>query len=183
MQDSDLLLLRRIAQQRDVGAFEALYEMYRRRLGAFIYRIVQDPAAGEEIYNDVMMAVWSKAASYNGKSKLSTWIFAIAYRQGLNRLRGQRSHCELDESSLGSKDEAGDFEQQQLVRIALLRLSPEHRMVIELSYYQGYNYREIGEIAGCPENTVKTRMFHARRHMRAILAEIGGAGQVEENAL
>ena len=72
MQDSDLLLLRRIAQQRDVGAFEALYEMYRRRLGAFIYRIVQDPAAGEEIYNDVMMAVWSKAASYNGKSKLST---------------------------------------------------------------------------------------------------------------
>ena len=56
---------------------------------------------------------------------------------------------------------------------ALIALSPEHRAVIELTYYEGCTYREIAAIVGCPIDTVKTRMFHARRRLKALLADRG----------
>ena len=56
---------------------------------------------------------------------------------------------------------------------ALMSLSREHRAVIELTYYEGCSYREIAAILGCPVDTVKTRMFHARRHLKSLLADRG----------
>ena len=180
VEDDDRTLIRRIADGRDVDAFERLYHAYRKRLGPFTFRIVRDAAANEEVFNDVMLTVWRKAETYNGTSKVSTWIFSIAYRQCLKALRGRARTAEDSEAPEASVDERGAFEQSDLVRHALTRLSPEHRLVIELSYFQGNNYREIAAIADCPENTVKTRVFHARRRLKEIVAELGEPAATEK---
>ena len=125
--------------------------------------------------------VWNRAARYNGQSKVSTWIFAIAYRKALKALH--RLHPEM-----GGDVEADDFEaaepgpEQQAVRRqlheALLRaldgLSPQHRAVVDLTYFQGMGYREIAAIVDCPVDTVKTRAFYARRRLKLLLG--GHAG-------
>ncbi len=56
---------------------------------------------------------------------------------------------------------------------AIGALSPEQRAVVELTFYRGFSYREVAEIVGCPVNTVKTRMFHARRRLSQLLPEFG----------
>ena len=176
----DRSLIRRIADGRDVDAFERLYHAYRQRLGPFTFRIVRDAAANEEVFNDVMLTVWRKSHTYNGQSKVSTWIFSIAYRQCLKALRGRSQLAEETEAPEASIDERGALERSDLVGHALTRLSPEHRLVIELSYFQGNNYREIAAIADCPENTVKTRVFHARRRLKEIVAELGEPAATEK---
>lgn len=171
--EEDRSLIGRIAAARDVAAFEALYESYRRRLGPFMFRIVRDSAANEEAFNDVMLTVWQKASSYNGQSRVSTWIFGIAYRHCLKCLRGMQKGGETTTlpEDLPSRD--GRLDERDLVAHALTRLTDEHRMVIELSYFQGHTYQEIAAIADCPENTVKTRVFHARRRLKTIMSELG----------
>ncbi len=171
--------MQRIARKRDAGAFERLYHHYRDRLGPFIFRVVRDPGANEEVFNDVMLAVWRKGSQYNGTARVSTWIFAIAYRQCLKKLRDRRPFEELGEHHLSGPDEERGREQRDLVRRALEQLSPEHRMVIELSYFQGNKYEEIAAIAGCPANTIKTRMFHARRRLKEIMENLGETSPAE----
>ena len=174
-------LIERVATARDTVAFERLYHDYRRRLGPFVYRIVRDASANDEVFNDVMLAVWRNAASFSGKSKVSTWVFGIAYRQCLKHLRGRKATVELDESMHDSVDDRETIERRDLVVQALAGLSPEQRLVIELSYFQGNTYGEIAEIAACPENTIKTRVFHARRRLKAIMAELGERAPAEEH--
>ena len=180
----DRALLARIAGARDAAAFERLYHSYRRRLGPFTYRIVRDAAANEEVFNDVMLTVWRKAGTYSGTSKVSTWIFAIAYRQCLKALRNRPDTVGLDGLDEPGRDESPARERRDLVAVALAQLSPEHRLVIELSYFQGNTYQEIAAIAACPESTVKTRVFYARRKLKEImgtLGETGVAGGQQEN--
>ena len=173
-------LIARVANARDTAAFERLYHDYRRRLGPFVYRIVRDASTNDEVFNDVMLAVWRNAASFSGKSKVSTWVFGIAYRQCLKHLRGRKAMVELDESMHDSVDDRESIERRDLVVRALAGLSPEQRLVIELSYFQGNTYGEIAEIAECPENTIKTRVFHARRRLKAIMTELGERAPAED---
>ena len=171
--DDDRALIARIAANRDTGAFERLYHDYRRRLGPFMYRFVNDPGANEESFNDIMLTVWNKASAYNGNSKVSTWIFSIAYRQCLKTLRSARKNQATEPLPDNLVAESGGADSQDLVSNALSQLSAEHRLVIELSYFVGHTYQEIAEIADCPENTVKTRVFHARRRLKNIMRELG----------
>ncbi len=166
-------LISRIAGERDMDALEQLYQSYRERLGPFLFRIVRDESANEEVFNDVMMTVWLKADQYQGGSKVSTWIYAIAYRQCLKSLRSKRhdkNTVELPADLTASPDGADN---REMVAKALAGLSEDHRMAIELSYFVGCTYREIADIAGCPESTVKTRVFHARQKLKQILSEMG----------
>ena len=169
-QDSvDRNLLQKITHG-DREAFEALYHHYRRALGPFIFRILRDRLLGEEVFNDVMFAVWDRPQAFNGTSKVSTWIFSIAYRKCLYSLR-QRPTATSGEAVEGSHSEFASFERKDLIRRALEHLSPEQRLVIEMSYFSGANYEEIATVAGCPVNTIKTRMYHARRRLRTIVEE------------
>ena len=167
-------LLHRIASQ-DQYAFEVLYRIYYRRLTRFLDRITRRPHANEEVLDDTMFAVWCKAATFNGTSQVSTWIFAIAYRMALKALKRDRAWTQrlLDdgEPDAAPSPEAALIEGESRSRIKrlLAELSPEQRAVIELTYYHGCAYKEIAEIVGCPVDTVKTRMFHARRKLRAVL--------------
>jgi RNA polymerase sigma-70 factor (ECF subfamily) len=167
-------LLERV-KARDVDAFERLYRLYQPRLARFLINLVRRPQLVEEVLDDVMMVVWQTAGSFRGTSKLSTWIFAIAYRKALKARARWPDPVEDDgRDARVSSDAAPDAElERSRVRGALVTamgdLSPEQRAVVDLTYFHGLGYREIAEILSCPVDTVKTRMLHARRRLKQAL--------------
>ena len=178
----DLDLLRRTAAH-DREAFESLYHEYHHRLARFLTRMTRRPELAEEIINDTMWIVWQRAGEFRGSSRVSTWVMGIAYRRALKAFR--RASVQLvsvDHEALdvvAPDDVSANAEGSQrfeLLSQALAELPLEQRLVIELTYYLGHSCAEIAEIVDCPVNTVKTRMFHARRKLRTRLPELcGGA--------
>ena len=172
----EVALIERVAGG-DTRAFETLYRHYFPRLVRFIERMTRRPELVEEILNDTMFVVSTSAHKYNRSSKVSTWIFAIAYRKSLKALRDVDIPVESDESAEAIADPAeprDEVVQAQLRRVlseAVDALSANHRAVIELTYFHEIGYREIAQIMDCPVETVKTRMFHARRRLKALLPE------------
>ena len=164
-----------LVRARDVPAFEQLYKAYHGRLTRFLINMTHRPQIVGEVLNDTMMVVWNRIDSYNGTSRLATWIFGIAYRQGMNALRRldepveQDEDCPAEETGASPEAEAGAVQARGKLLAAVGALSPAHRAVVNLAYFHGMGYREIAEIVDCPEDTVKTRMFHARRHLRRAL--------------
>ena len=170
-------LVARIAG-RDAAAFDLLYRGYRPRLRRFVERVTRRPQIVDEVLDDTMLIVWRKAGSYKLRSKVSTWIFGIAYRRALKALKRLDDPVEAEVSERSDLDAAGPEDtvlaREERVRIAkaLRALSAEHRAVIELTYYEGHSCADIAEVMRCPVNTVKTRMFYARRRLRMLLADV-----------
>ncbi|HEY7958619.1 MAG TPA: sigma-70 family RNA polymerase sigma factor [Sphingomicrobium sp.] len=162
----------------DRVAFEQLYRMYHPRLTRFLYTLVKRPTLVEEVLNDTMMVVWNRPDSFHGASKLSTWLFSIAYRKAMKALRKQDEPMEDFEAehrvSLdpAPDDSSGRARVRQLLLEAVAELSPAHRAVVDLTYFHELGYREIAAVVECPVDTVKTRMFHARRHLRKKLGGV-----------
>lgn len=172
------LLQRTAARDRD--AFKTLYLAYHRRLARFLVRMTRQYDVAEEIINDTLWVVWQRAGDFRGSSRVSTWIMGIAYRRALKTLRRanlQSRWVELDSdadySDYGATVDGAD--RRELVTRALAELPLEQRLVLEFTYYLGHSCAEIAEIMECPVNTVKTRMFHARRKLRTLLPALSGA--------
>jgi RNA polymerase sigma-70 factor (ECF subfamily) len=187
--DAELGLLHRIAEK-DLAAFEELYTLYYRRLFSYLFKLTRRAEMVEEVLNDVMLVIWKKAGSFDGRSRPSTWIFGIAYHKAMKALAQRRPRWSERSGDEGGREplEPVDHDEPEnlLVRRelattlgrALLEISAEQRAVVELTYYHGLSYQEISEVVGCPVNTVKTRMFHARRRLRDLLPEMGVSSHV-----
>jgi RNA polymerase sigma factor (sigma-70 family) len=169
----DAALMQRIgAGERE--AFETLYRAYIARLDRFLQRMLRRPPVIEEVINDTMYVVWHRAQQYSGGSKASTWIFGIAYRRALKALAEIDDPVDFDPAWEPSDQVTADAsilrtEWREVLDGAMAQLTAEQRAVIELTYYHGCPYREIAQIMGCPVETVKTRMFYARRRLRGLL--------------
>ena len=170
--DSELLAA---VGRRDRQAFAELYRAYQPRLYGYLRRMVASPTIVEEILDDVMFVVWTDARKFRGQSAVSSWIFGIAYRRALSALRKEgRYQAPLvrgTDTVVAPERSASDSD---LICAGLSELSPDHRQVIELTYFCGYSYQEIAEVAGCPVNTVKTRMYHARRRLKVLIPRLSG---------
>jgi RNA polymerase sigma-70 factor (ECF subfamily) len=169
-------LLRRVAQGERL-AFDVFYRAYYRRLHRFLEQVIRRPELVGEVLNDTMLVVWRKAGTFNYSSRVSTWIFAIAYRRALKALKRAPDpgvEVALTEDPLqvdpGLEQSLVERDTARRLRAALAVLTADQRAVVELTYYHGYAYREIAQIVGCPVDTVKTRMFYARRKLRDLLA-------------
>ena len=180
--EPDRLLLQRISAG-DRSALCELYEKHYHSVLGFMRRITGRLDLAQEGVNDVMLVVWRNSASFNGHSKVSTWIMGIAYRKALKQLaRSKRWSSRLATVDVDNWIEHSEVaghtsdhgELRDLVERGLNALSPEHRAVIELTYFADCSYQDIAAIAGCPINTVKTRMFHARARLRKLLPALGG---------
>lgn len=173
-------LLNRV-QRGDREAFAKLYTQFHPRLYGYLLRFLSNPAMVDEVLDDVMFVVWKDARKFRGRSKVSTWIFGIAYRKALTAIRSDRRYQSgLDRGADLDAVAGASSRHEEWLRAGLRQLSPDHRQVLELTYYGGFSYEEISEIAGCPVNTVKTRMFHARRRLKVILPRLAGQAQ-EQN--
>jgi len=181
----DAALLDRIGN-RDREALTILYSRYHGRLLRFLQRLTGDVETAQEAINDVMLVVWNSASTFAGRSRASTWIMGIAYNKAMKlRIRLQRwtvrfkaaDWDETIERAAASEGLTRDLIEKDLVYRAIMLLPPKQRAVVELTYQFGYSYEEIAEIVGCPPNTVKTRMFHARAKLRELLPELGHEGE------
>jgi len=171
-------LLRRVVKG-DTAAFERLYLIYHSKLQRFILRMTNRVDGVDELIQDTMMVVWEKAENFDYTCKPSTWIFGIAYRKALKSLakNGRYDFMEdTDEMSEILADtrptQAMELELVDWLGSALTLLSPDQRAVLELTFHHGLHYKEIADILDCPENTVKTRMFHARKKLQHLAAEL-----------
>jgi RNA polymerase sigma-70 factor (ECF subfamily) len=172
-------LIRSIAAG-DKRAMHVLFTRHNVTTYRFVLRLVRDVSTAEDLVNEVFLDVWRKAASFEGRSQVSTWILAIARHKALSML-GRRSAQPLDDCVTDTlKDPAVDPEialqkkqRSSMLLGCLWRLSAAHREIIDLVYYHGKSIEQVAEITGVPRNTVKTRMFYARNRMAALLAEVG----------
>ncbi len=176
---ADDILIASIAKG-DRSAMATLFARYRVPVYRFLLRMVRNEATAEELNGDVFLEVWRHAATFEGRSAVSTWIFSIARFKALSALQRRREE-ELDEGEAGTiEDKADDPEialakkdKAAVLRQCLEKLSAEHREIVNLVYYQHKSVEQIAGIIGIPVATVKTRMFYARKKLSDLLRKQG----------
>jgi RNA polymerase sigma-70 factor (ECF subfamily) len=176
---ADELLIGRIARG-DRLAMQVLFARHHVRIFRFVLRLLRDEMAAEDVISEVFLDVWRQANKFEGRSAVSTWLIAIARFKALSMLR-KRRESELDEETAESIEEPSDdpeiaaqkLDKGQKLRGCLAALSPEHREIIDLVYYHEKSVEEVAQIVGIPENTVKTRMFYARKKLGELCRMAG----------
>jgi RNA polymerase sigma-70 factor (ECF subfamily) len=176
---SDEVLIARIAKG-DRLAMQVLYGRHHVRVFRFGLRLVRDEQVAEDLISEVFLDVWRQAGKFEGRSAVSTWLLAITRFKALSALR-KRKDAELDEEAAAAIEDPSDDPEVaaqkkdtgKVLRECLAALTPDHREIIDLVYYHEKSVEEVAEIVGIPENTVKTRMFYARKKLAELLKAAG----------
>jgi RNA polymerase sigma-70 factor (ECF subfamily) len=178
-QTDDRKLISRIAGQ-DQAALRALLGRHQLRVYRFVLRIVRREAVAEEVTNEVFLEVWKHAGNYEGRSLVGTWLLSVAHNRAVSALRKRREES-WDEDAAGALEDEGDNPEVSLQKVnkaeqmrqCIAGLSAEHRTIIDLVYYHEKSINEVSEILEIPLNTVKTRMFYARKKLSELLQAAG----------
>src|SRR5262245_16255348 len=176
---SDEALVEAIAKG-DKQALQVLFGRHHVRVYRFVLRFLNDEAAAEDMVSEVFFDVWRQAERFERRSQVSTWLLAIARNKALSTLR-RRSNEQLDEEVAEFIEDPSDSpevvlqkqERASILRNCLEQLSAAHREIIDLVYYHERTIEEVSEIIGVPVNTVKTRMFYARKRIAEMMAAQG----------
>ena len=176
---SDEMLIGRIAGG-DRLAMQVLFARHHLKVFRFVLRLVRDQALAEDLISEVFLDVWRHAERFAARSTATTWMLAIARHKALSAMR-RRADQELDDEQAAAIADPGDdpevsVQKQDkgiILRRCLAALSVEHREVIDLVYYHERSVGEVARIVGIPENTVKTRMFYARKRLSQLLKAAG----------
>src|ERR1700747_1313970 len=176
---ADEALIARIASG-DRLAMQVLFARHHVRIYRFVLRLVRDQWKGGDVISEVSLWVWPQAGRFEGRSTVSTWLLAIARFKAISALR-RRQDEELDEEAAAAIEDLSDDpatalekkDKSAMLRKGLGRLSAERREAIDLVYYHEKSVEEVAEIVGIPENTVKTRMFYARKRLAELLKAAG----------
>ena len=172
-----LFLLQRVAE-RDEQAFVTLHRTMGRRVFAYAMRLLDNREQAEEVVSDTMYEIWKHPQRFGGLSRFSTWVLGIARHRVLDRLRSplrlvEHATSEIDDSIPTDNESAYDRiaadERECGVRNCMDKLSDAHRECLHLVFYEGAALADVAVVQGCPENTVKTRLFHARRNFQNCL--------------
>ena len=175
---SDEALIEKIAAGNRL-AMQVLFARHHVRVYRFVLRLVGNDAVAEDVTSEVFLSVWRQAHRFQARSAVTTWILAISRYKALAELR-HRTAAPIDEECEETSDPADDPEvafqnkhRSEILQRCLTRLSREHREIIDLVYYHEKSVQEVAEILGIPGNTVKTRMFYARRKLSELLEAQG----------
>jgi RNA polymerase sigma-70 factor (ECF subfamily) len=175
----DDVLIGRIAKG-DRLAMQVLFARHHVRVYRFALRLVGNQSMAEDLISEVFLDIWRQADRFEGRSAVSTWMLAIARFKALSAMR-KKPEEELDQETASAIEDPTDDpevtvqkkDKGQALRKCLAALSPEHREIIDLVYYHEKSVEEVAEIVGIPENTVKTRMFYARKKLAELLKAAG----------
>jgi len=176
---SDQALIRAIAGG-DRRAMKVLYARHHVRVYRFVLRLTNDASLAEDLVSEVFFGVWRQAGGFKGKSQVSTWVLAIARHKALSARRHRPDEQLGLDMANAIADPADDAEtmihhqdRSAIIRKCLSQLSTGHREVINLVYYHDKTVEEVAEIIQVPKNTVKTRMFYARKCLEKLLKASG----------
>lgn len=181
--EEDTLLLRQIVQ-RDQQALSRLYDRYSSIIYTLVLRMVKSTAEAEDLLQEIFVQIWNKAHMFNqAKGSAYTWMMTLARRKAIDKIRSQdfinRGETTDDENNpvdLPDYDYAANplhaaisGEYEELMQRGLGELSAEQRVIIEMSYYEGYTQAQIAEQLNVPLGTVKTRMRQGLLNLRDFL--------------
>jgi RNA polymerase sigma-70 factor (ECF subfamily) len=176
---SDEALIQSMADG-DKRAFKLLYVRHHVRVFRFVMRLAGNESIAEEVVNEVFLEAWRHAQDFKGRSQVATWLLSIARFKTLSECR-RRSEAQLDEVTAAVIEDTSDtpsismekHQRSDILQKCLAKLSPIHREVINLIYYQGKKIEEVAQFTGAPISTIKTRMHYARSRMAELLAQAG----------
>ena len=175
----------RRAQGGDADAFERIYKQHCRRVYALCLRMAGNRSEAEDLTQDAFLMVLRKIRTFRGESAFSTWLHRITVNLVLMRFRKKsplesspEKTNEPDRDGGGPREKfggpdlqlAGSVDRVNLER-AIERLSPCHKLVVELHDIQGYKHREIAQIMDCSIGNSKAQLHRARRRLRELLQE------------
>jgi RNA polymerase sigma-70 factor (ECF subfamily) len=171
----DEALLREIGKGNQL-AMRTLFMRHQLRVYRFALRFVRDRGLAEDVVSEAFFAVWRQAHRFKGRSTVSTWLLSIARHKALTAVKRQpmerlddATAAAIADPALGAEATIDDAENGAILRRCVEALSVEHGEMIDLVYYQRKSIKEIAEILAIPSNTVKTRMFYARKRLAALL--------------
>jgi RNA polymerase sigma-70 factor (ECF subfamily) len=171
----DLDLIRRM-QAGDDNAVRDLYAQYGQRLYAYALRLTNDPATAEDVTQNTLVTAWRTARTFRGEGRLIAWLLGIVHHTAMKSLRGSTNYLDDVAEETVSEDQPSPEEQAQVkderrwVRQGIQSLSPEHRAVLDLVFYQSLSLNEAAQVLNIPVGTVKSRLSYARDHLRGVLA-------------
>jgi RNA polymerase sigma-70 factor, ECF subfamily len=170
--DSDSALVRRCLGG-DRGAFQILLDRYHRTVFNVAYRILLDYEDARDVTQEVFTKVYQNLASFDPGFRFFSWLYRCVVNECLNLTKKRKRFLEFPETMVAGGRAADErvYEGEMSRRLegALMRVKPEQRAIIVLKHVWGFSYRDLGEIFGIPEKTVKSRLFDARRELRDIL--------------
>lgn len=166
---SDRELVSRAAEE-DEDAFRELYDRFANRVFRYAFTLLRNEHLSEEVTQETMIAVWKGAMRFQGRSKVSTWIFGIARNKSFDLMRREKRGDRVPERPLISPDPAPALLKAEAVSGAMQELPESQREVVFLTFFEGLSYGEISKLLEIPEGTVKSRMFHAKRKLAEVLA-------------
>jgi RNA polymerase sigma-70 factor (ECF subfamily) len=175
---SDAALIGRIAAG-DKVAMHVLFVRHNVRVFRFVLGRVRDRSVAEDLVSEIFLEAWRQAHRFEARAAVSTWLLAIARHKAMSMHRHLKAHAELDaalaiEDPSASPQVAAEInDRDAILRDCLSKLSPNHREILELAYYQEEPVEAVAKIVGIPLNTVKTRMYYARKHLAALLLQVG----------
>jgi RNA polymerase sigma-70 factor, ECF subfamily len=172
------LQLLKLVADKDERAFVTLHKSVAQRVYAFAMSQLRDAERAEEVVVDTLHEVWRHPQRFNATSKFSTWVLGIARYKILNVFRATRDQAleissEIEEQLVLEDEQGFDdiaaMQRQQGVRNCMDKLSSDHREAMHLAFYESLPLSDIAALLQSPENTIKTRLFHARQKIKNCL--------------
>ena len=158
-------------------AHEELLDRYEKRVFNVALRMVHNPEDARDVTQTVFTKVFTHLVRFDPRFRLYGWIYRITVNESINLLNSRRPVDEIDDSWPSSGKTPGEAlhasEISRAIQGALMELSPDYRAAVLLRHFAGCSHREMSQILGIPEKTVKSRLFSARRLMRKTLAKRG----------
>ena len=171
----DLDLIRRM-QAGDDDAVRDLYAQYGQRLYAYALRLTNDPATAEDVTQNTLVTAWQTAKNFRAEGRLIAWLLGIVHHTAMKAIRNRANYLDdvaeesIREDQPSPEEQAQVKDERRWVRQGMQSLSPEHRAVLELIFYQELTLNEVAQVLGVPLGTVKSRLSYARTHLRGVLA-------------
>lgn len=166
-----------LLQQRQEKSFDYLYDNYSGALLGVVGSIISDQETARDVLQDVFVNIWRKIESYDpAKGRLFTWMINIARNAAIDKIRSRNYQDSLKnhpipENADISLPATGPAVDDVGLRKVLSQLKEEHRVLVDLSYFQGYTHEEIARALNIPLGTVKTRIRSALIHLRNMITQ------------
>ncbi|HUT02939.1 MAG TPA: RNA polymerase sigma factor [bacterium] len=175
----------------NLKSFEELIDRYRNQVFNFVYRILGSRDEAEDILQDTFMKVYEHLPRYKKQSRFSSYLFTIAHNLSMNKINYQkRSQMKLETLSQSGEDSSQadrtpdallrENETAVVVHKAIEKLPPKYRAALVLSEFEGFSYKQIGDVLNCSVGTVKSRIFRARDLLRGYLKGYEEQGMQEK---
>ena len=158
-------------------AYKELVEMYKKPLFNLVYSIIANSEEAEEIVQDVFVSFYIKRESFEGRSKIYTWLYRVSFNRSVDHIRKREREKkyrikEYRNSEVQESDNDNSINKIILAE-ALSKLEDDFRIPLMMAEYENYSYNEISETLDLPVNTVRTRIFRARKKLLSIMKKMG----------